>query len=73
MKLRMYFQGLRLSSPEIFRVRNADMKNKLSQKRLHLVLDLDHTLLNSTMLFHMTSEEDYLKSNADSLQGSFFS
>lgn len=71
MKLCMFFQGLRLNSPEIDRIRNADMKNKLSQKRLHLILDLDHTLLNSTMLFHMNSEEDYLKSKADSLQGSF--
>ncbi|KAK4777924.1 hypothetical protein SAY87_018111 [Trapa incisa] len=61
-------KGLRLDSPELVRLRNADMKNKLNQKKLHLILDLDHTLLNSTMLFHMTSEEDYLKSNADSLQ-----
>uniref|UniRef100_A0A2P2JTW4 RNA polymerase II C-terminal domain phosphatase-like 4 n=1 Tax=Rhizophora mucronata TaxID=61149 RepID=A0A2P2JTW4_RHIMU len=45
------------------------MKNLLCQKRLYLVLDLDHTLLNSTQLMHLTSEEEYLKGRADSLSG----
>jgi RNA polymerase II C-terminal domain phosphatase-like 3/4 len=46
------------------------MKNLLRHKKLCLVLDLDHTLLNSTQLIHMTSEEEYLKAQTDSLQGS---
>jgi len=33
-----------------------------------LVLDLDHTLLNSTRLIDVTPDEEYLKSQTDSLQ-----
>jgi RNA polymerase II C-terminal domain phosphatase-like 3/4 len=62
-------KGLRLQNDEIDRLRNTDMKNLLRHKKLYLVLDLDHTLLNSTQLIHLTSEEEYLKSQSDSLQG----
>lgn len=62
-------QGLRLNNDEIVRLRNTDMKNLLRHKKLYLVLDLDHTLLNSTQLVDLTSEEEYLKSEAESLQG----
>jgi RNA polymerase II C-terminal domain phosphatase-like 3/4 len=68
-KLEHYLQGLRLQNDEIDRLRNTDMKNLLRHKKLYLVLDLDHTLLNSTQLIHLTSEEEYLKSQSDSLQG----
>ena len=68
-KLEHYLQGLRLQNDEIARLRNTDMKNLLRHKKLYLVLDLDHTLLNSTELRDMTSEEEYLKSQTDSLQG----
>ncbi|XP_015892748.2 RNA polymerase II C-terminal domain phosphatase-like 4 isoform X1 [Ziziphus jujuba] len=61
-------KGLRLNNDEIVRLRSKDMKNLLRHKKLHLVLDLDHTLLNSTQLVHMTPEEEYLKSQTDSLQ-----
>ncbi|PKI74357.1 hypothetical protein CRG98_005237 [Punica granatum] len=61
-------KGLRLANEEIVRLRNADTKNLLSRKRLYLILDLDHTLLNSTLRFHMNLEEEYLKSRANSLQ-----
>ncbi|OAY46689.1 hypothetical protein MANES_06G019000v8 [Manihot esculenta] len=61
-------KGLRLGNDEIMRLRKTDMKNLLRHKKLYLVLDLDHTLLNSTQLMHMTSEEEYLKSQIDSLQ-----
>lgn len=64
-----FLQGLRLQNDEIARLRDTDMKNLLRHKKLCLVLDLDHTLLNSTQLIHVTSEEEYLKSQADSLQG----
>lgn len=46
------------------------MKNLLRHRKLYLILDLDHTLLNSTLLVHLNPEEEYLKSQADSLQGS---
>ncbi|KAJ4840968.1 hypothetical protein Tsubulata_018162 [Turnera subulata] len=61
-------RGLRLGNDEIVRLRNTDMKNLLRHKKLYLVLDLDHTLLNSTQLNHMTAEEEYLWSQTDSLQ-----
>ncbi|KAK2654468.1 hypothetical protein Ddye_014324 [Dipteronia dyeriana] len=49
------------------------MKNLLRHKKLYLILDLDHTLLNSTLLAHLTpEEEEYLnnqtKSQTDSRQ-----
>lgn len=66
------FQGLRLGNDEIVRLRSTDMKNLLRHKKLYLVLDLDHTLLNSTQLNHLTAEEEYLKGQSDSLQGMFF-
>ncbi|KAK2646753.1 hypothetical protein Ddye_021948, partial [Dipteronia dyeriana] len=50
--------GLRLANDEIVRLRNTDMKNLLRHKKLYLVLDLDHTLLNSTLLAHLTPEEE---------------
>ncbi|KAF9662758.1 hypothetical protein SADUNF_Sadunf18G0087500 [Salix dunnii] len=61
-------KGLRLGNDEIVRLRNTDMKNLLRHKKLYLILDLDHTLLNSTQLMHMTSDEEYLKGQTDSLQ-----
>ncbi|KAG7942585.1 hypothetical protein I3843_16G110800 [Carya illinoinensis] len=61
-------KGLRLENDEIVRLRNTDMKNLLRHKKLYLVLDLDHTLLNSTQLIHMSPQEEYLKSQTDSLQ-----
>ncbi|GMJ01717.1 C-terminal domain phosphatase-like 4 [Hibiscus trionum] len=61
-------KGLRLGNDEIVRLRSTDMKNLLHHKKLYLVLDLDHTLLNSTLLNHLTSEEEYLKAQSDSLQ-----
>ncbi|XP_055960524.1 RNA polymerase II C-terminal domain phosphatase-like 4 isoform X3 [Mercurialis annua] len=61
-------KGLRLGNDEIVRLRNTDTKNLLRNRKLYLVLDLDHTLLNSTQLIHLTPEEDYLKSQIDSVQ-----
>ncbi|XP_022949466.1 RNA polymerase II C-terminal domain phosphatase-like 4 [Cucurbita moschata] len=61
-------KGLRLNNDEINRLRNIDMKNLLQHKKLILVLDLDHTLLNSTQLGHLTPEEDYLRNQTDSLE-----
>ncbi|XP_050368799.1 RNA polymerase II C-terminal domain phosphatase-like 4 [Argentina anserina] len=60
-------KGLRLHNDEIDRLRNTDIKKSLNNKKLYLVLDLDHTLLNSTQQNHMTAEEEYLMSPPDSL------
>lgn len=60
-------KGLVLNVDEIDRLRNENTKNLLlNDKKLHLVLDLDHTLLNSTSLDHMSSKEEYLKSQTQS-------
>ncbi|KAG5103919.1 hypothetical protein JHK82_040889 [Glycine max] len=61
-------KGLRLHDEEISRLRNTDMKSLLCRKKLYLVLDLDHTLLNSTHLAHLTSEESHLLNQTDSLR-----
>ncbi|KAF5725871.1 RNA polymerase II ctd phosphatase putative isoform 1 [Tripterygium wilfordii] len=66
--LRYIHKELRLCNDEIVRLRATDMKNLLRRKKLYLVLDLDHTLLNSTQLIHLTVEEEYLKEQTDSLQ-----
>ena len=62
-------QGLRLNDGEIDRLRNTDIKKSLNNKKLYLVLDLDHTLLNTTLLNHVTAKEEYLMSPPDSLPG----
>ncbi|QHO30619.1 RNA polymerase II C-terminal domain phosphatase-like [Arachis hypogaea] len=62
-------KGLRLYDEEISRLRNTDTNNLRSRSKLYLVLDLDHTLLNSTHLAHLNSEELHLISQADSLRG----
>ncbi|WCJ29131.1 RNA polymerase II C-terminal domain phosphatase-like 4 [Euphorbia peplus] len=59
---------LKLANDEIVRLRDTDMKNLLRQRKLVLVLDLDHTLLNSTQLNDLSAEEEYLKNQVDSLQ-----
>ncbi|KAL2928485.1 RNA polymerase II C-terminal domain phosphatase-like 4 [Bienertia sinuspersici] len=61
-------KDLRLANDEISRLRNTDVRTLLRRKKLYLVLDLDHTLLNSTRLDDMNLEEEYLKVQTDSLQ-----
>lgn len=58
-----------LGSDEISRLRDADVRTLLRHKKLYLVLDLDHTLLNSTRLDDLSSEEEYLMSQTDSFKG----
>ncbi|XP_004287124.1 PREDICTED: RNA polymerase II C-terminal domain phosphatase-like 4 [Fragaria vesca subsp. vesca] len=60
-------KGLRLNDGEIDRLRNTDIKKSLNNKKLYLVLDLDHTLLNTTLLNHVTAKEEYLMCPPDSL------
>ncbi|GAB4852999.1 RNA polymerase II C-terminal domain phosphatase-like 4 [Ancistrocladus abbreviatus] len=61
-------KDLRLASDEITRLRNADVNSLVNHKKLILVLDLDHTLLNSTRLEDITPAEEYLKREVDSLE-----
>ncbi|XP_057969777.1 RNA polymerase II C-terminal domain phosphatase-like 4 isoform X3 [Malania oleifera] len=65
-------KDLRLGNDEIVRLRTTDLKNLLRRRKLYLVLDLDHTLLNSTRLVEMTPEERHLSSQENPLQGGFF-
>ncbi|TVU19250.1 hypothetical protein EJB05_35389, partial [Eragrostis curvula] len=53
-------KGLRLSTSEIDRLRGADLKNLLRERKLRLILDLDHTLINSTRLQDITPAENKL-------------
>lgn len=68
----MYSQGLRLNDQEISRLRNTDMKDLLCHRKLYLVLDLDHTLLNSTLVVDLNSEEMHLTTQTDSLEGTLY-
>ncbi|XP_042484769.1 RNA polymerase II C-terminal domain phosphatase-like 4 [Macadamia integrifolia] len=61
-------KDLRLGTEEIDRLRGLDLKNLLRDKKLILVLDLDHTLLNSSLLGDLSSKEEYLKDCTDSMQ-----
>jgi hypothetical protein len=46
-----------------------NLKNLFRDKKLYLVLDLDHTLLNSTRLLDITEEEGYLRGTHENLPG----
>nr|XP_043613534.1 RNA polymerase II C-terminal domain phosphatase-like 4 [Erigeron canadensis] len=61
-------KDLRLANDEIARLRERDLKNLLRHKKLYLVLDLDHTLLNSTRLVDVTQEEGNLMNSQDPMQ-----
>ncbi|CAK9168841.1 unnamed protein product [Ilex paraguariensis] len=49
-------KDLRLANDEVARLRDKDLKHLLSHKKLYLVLDLDHTLLNSARLLDITPD-----------------
>ncbi|XP_074562651.1 RNA polymerase II C-terminal domain phosphatase-like 4 [Curcuma longa] len=61
-------KDLRLGNVEIERLRGADLKNLLHKKKLILILDLDHTLLNSTRFADITSDEEYLFRQIDGMK-----
>ncbi|XP_019095365.1 PREDICTED: RNA polymerase II C-terminal domain phosphatase-like 4 [Camelina sativa] len=65
---RYIHKEMRLNQDEISRLRDSDMGFLQRQRKLYLVLDLDHTLLNSTILRDLKPEEEYLKSHTHSLQ-----
>ncbi|PIN20577.1 TFIIF-interacting CTD phosphatase [Handroanthus impetiginosus] len=60
-------KNLRLANDEVARLRDKDLKNLLRHRKLYLVLDLDHTLLNSSRLADITAEEGYLHDQRDAL------
>ncbi|GJN18408.1 hypothetical protein PR202_gb05568 [Eleusine coracana subsp. coracana] len=71
-------QEPRLGTSEIDRLRGDNLKNLLRERKLVLILDLDHTLINSTKLQHITHAENELGirtiaskviSNSDCTQG----
>ncbi|KAK1425655.1 hypothetical protein QVD17_21010 [Tagetes erecta] len=62
-------EGLWLANDEIVRLRKRNLKSLFNRKKLCLVLDLDHTLLNSTPFSHITQEEGYLMNKSDPVQG----
>ncbi|KAJ4712214.1 RNA polymerase II C-terminal domain phosphatase-like 4 [Melia azedarach] len=68
--------GLRYGYMEVSRLKRRNSKALLRKKKLHLVLDLDHTLLHSRKVTNLSSEEQYLKKRVDSPEntskGSFF-
>ncbi|XP_024039371.1 RNA polymerase II C-terminal domain phosphatase-like 4 [Citrus clementina] len=57
-------KGLRYSIDEISRLKKRNTKNLLRMRKLHLVLDLDHTLLHSRLIGKLTSDEKYLEKAA---------
>ncbi|XP_038972761.1 RNA polymerase II C-terminal domain phosphatase-like 4 [Phoenix dactylifera] len=61
-------KDLKLGTRESDRLRKEDLKNLLREKKLILILDLDHTLLNSTRLADVSLEEEYLLRQADSIK-----
>ncbi|KAF7153037.1 hypothetical protein RHSIM_Rhsim01G0067000 [Rhododendron simsii] len=50
-------KGTLLGKNEIARIRNKEWLNLLRRKKLYLLLDLDHTLLNLTQLQDVTPDE----------------
>lgn len=61
--LRYIHAGLEVSSLEAERIRSNELEKILSKRKLYLVLDLDHTLLNSARFVEVTFDEDaYLRS-----------
>ncbi|KAI3854549.1 hypothetical protein MKW92_042081 [Papaver armeniacum] len=60
-------KDLRVASQELARLRKKDLNTLFQKKKLILVLDLDHTLLNSTHFQHISPDEQYLNNQIDSL------
>ncbi|XP_019082455.1 PREDICTED: RNA polymerase II C-terminal domain phosphatase-like 4 isoform X2 [Camelina sativa] len=65
---RYIHKEMRLNQDEISRLRDSDMGFLQRQRKLYLVLDLDHTLLNSTILRDLKPQEEYSNSHTHSLQ-----
>ena len=51
--------GLSLTLPEIDRLRSIDFRNLTYGKKLHLVIDLDNTLIHAIRLNSLSKEDQY--------------
>ncbi|KAI3928517.1 hypothetical protein MKW98_024118 [Papaver atlanticum] len=60
-------RDLKVASQELARLRKKDLNTLFQKKKLILVLDLDHTLLNSTHFQHISPDEEYIKNQIDSV------
>jgi TFIIF-interacting CTD phosphatase-like protein len=60
---------LRLGASEIEKLRKEDLNHLLKQKKLILILDLDHTLINSTRMIDVIPEEHYLMKQVEEGKG----
>ncbi|KAL3700575.1 hypothetical protein R1sor_018597 [Riccia sorocarpa] len=56
--LRYIHEGLELTEREAARMRRDELKHVLARKKLYLVLDLDHTLLNSARFMEVPPDEE---------------
>lgn len=63
---------MRLGTTEIDRLRGADLKNLLRERKLVLILDLDHTLINSTKLFDLSAAENELGIQSAAKEGNVY-
>ncbi|KEH38221.1 hypothetical protein MTR_2g063930 [Medicago truncatula] len=68
MEMEYLNHGLRLHDEEISRVRSLHTRNLLNRRKLCLVLDLDHTQINTTSLHPLNPKEMQLKTYTDSLE-----
>ncbi|KAL7109129.1 hypothetical protein ACP275_06G155700 [Erythranthe tilingii] len=67
LELRYIHKNLSLAKNEMDRLRDENSKKLLRDRKLSLVLDLDHTLLNSAGFSVITGEEEYLNCERDVL------
>ncbi|KAI3948587.1 hypothetical protein MKW92_033983 [Papaver armeniacum] len=58
-------RDLKVGSQELARLRKKDLNTLFQKKKLILVLDLDHTLLNSTHFQKISPDEQYLNNQID--------
>lgn len=56
--LRYIHEGLEITQTEAERMRSNELEKLLAKKKLYLVLDLDHTLLNSARFAEVPSDEE---------------
>jgi RNA polymerase II C-terminal domain phosphatase-like 3/4 len=54
------------------RLRGSDLKNLLRKKKLILILDLDHTLINSTKFHDISAVENNLGIHAAASKGKLY-
>ncbi|KAJ4712178.1 RNA polymerase II C-terminal domain phosphatase-like 4 [Melia azedarach] len=61
-------KGLRFSEEEVTRLKAINSDAVFRQKKLHLVLDLDHTLLHAVNFENLASEDEHLMTRVSSFK-----